>query len=69
MTTKLTKAYITAQHRLQNREAGQGALEYIGILAVVVVVIGLAIAGFRSASGNINTGVQGLIDQVTGNGG
>lgn len=63
MTTKLTKAYtrLTAE-----REAGQGALEYIGILAVVVVVIGLAIAGFNAASGDINTGVSDLIKQVTG---
>lgn len=65
MTTKLTKAYLDLTSR---RDAGQGALEYIGILAVVVVVIGLAIAGFRAASGDIDTGVSDLIKQVTGQG-
>ena len=65
MTTKLTKAYTNLTAR---RDAGQGALEYIGILAVVVVVIGLAIAGFQAASGDINTGVSDLIKKVTGQG-
>jgi len=72
MTAKLTKAYISTQHRItelsDRRDAGQGALEYIGILAVVVVVIGLAIAGFNAASGDINTGVSDLIKKVTGQG-
>ncbi len=64
MTAKLTKAYITAQHRLENREAGQGALEYIGILAVVALVIGLAAAAFDAYSGTINSRVGELIDSV-----
>lgn len=72
MTAKLTKAYVSTQNRMQElsdrRDAGQGALEYIGILAVVVVVIGLAIAGFQAASGDIDTGISDLIKKVTGQG-
>jgi len=60
MTEKLTSLY------LKSRDAGQGALEYIGILAVVAVVIGLAIAAFQASEGNITSGLQGLIDDLLG---
>lgn len=64
MTTKLTQAYVSVQHRLANREAGQGALEYIGILAVVALVITIAIAGFNGARSDILQGVKDLVDKV-----
>lgn len=42
MTAKLTKAYINVQHRVEDmvsrRESGQGALEYVGILVVIMLV-------------------------------
>lgn len=70
MSAKLTKAYVSTQNRFQEltdrRDAGQGALEYIGILAVVVIVIGLAGAAFTAAGGDINDGVSKLIKSVTG---
>lgn len=64
MTTKLTQAYVSVQHRLANRDAGQGALEYIGILAVVALVIGIALAGFDGARSDIAEGVKNLISKV-----
>lgn len=64
MTTKLTQAYVSVQQRIADREAGQGALEYIGILAVVAVVIGLAVAAFNAAGGTINSGVTTLLGEV-----
>jgi hypothetical protein len=68
MTQKLTKAYVAATQRVDavaaRKDAGQGALEYIGILAVVALVIGLALGGFDAASGDIEKGVKGLIEKV-----
>ena len=63
MTEKLTSLYLKARD-----DEGQGALEYIGILAVVAVVIGLAIVAFQASQGNITTGLQGLIDKLLGAG-
>ena len=59
MTEKLTSLYLKSRD-----DEGQGALEYIGILAVVAVVIGLAIAAFEASEGNITDGLQGLIDAL-----
>lgn len=50
-------------------DKGQGALEYIGILAVVALVIGLALAAFEAAGGDITSGVADLIGQVFSAGG
>ena len=63
MTARMTRALIAMK---ANKDSGQGALEYIGILAVVVIVIGLVGAGFTAACGNIDGGVADLIDQVLG---
>ena len=62
MTEKLTRLYV----RASTGDRGQGALEYIGILAVVAVVVGLAITAFQASQGNITTGLQGLIDKLLG---
>lgn len=65
MTTKLTKAYITAQHRLQDvvarREAGQGALEYVGILVVVMIVFAAVWTAVDGQKETIGTKVTDLI--------
>lgn len=58
----MTKHLVRLQQLRGDR--GQGALEYIGILAVVALVITLALAGFQAASGDINTGVSDLIKGV-----
>ncbi len=59
MTEKLTRIYLTARD-----DEGQGALEYIGILAVVVAVITLVVAAVNGA--DVATGLQDLINQVLG---
>jgi hypothetical protein len=51
-----------------NRDSGQGALEYIGILAVVVVVVGFVMAAFRATSGDISDGVEGLVTSILSGG-
>jgi len=63
----MTKHLVRLQQIRGDR--GQGALEYIGILAVVAVVIGLAAAGFTAASGTIDAGITTLLGQVFGTGG
>jgi hypothetical protein len=51
--------------RLQLRgDRGQGALEYIGILAVVALVITIALGAFQAASGDIEGGLGTLISDV-----
>lgn len=58
----MTKLYIRLTQLRGDR--GQGALEYIGILAVVALVITLALAGFTAAKGDITDGVSTLIKGV-----
>jgi hypothetical protein len=48
-------------------DRGQGALEYIGILAVVALVITIALAAFEDARQDIIDGVGDLIEDVIGN--
>lgn len=54
---------------LRSDDRGQGALEYIGILAVVALVIGLAITAFTEAGDSITSGVATLIEEVFTQGG
>lgn len=54
----MTKHLVRIQNNIRLRgEEGQGALEYIGILAVVALIISLAVIGFRGADigGNVGT--------------
>ncbi len=64
----MTKKLIRFQQAMVS-DRGQGAVEYIGILAIVAVVIGLVIAAFNAAGGQINAGVVALITAVVGGGG
>ena len=63
MTKHLVRLHTTAGQRLRS-DSGQGALEYIGILAVVALVISLALAGFEGAREPILAGIKTLIDRV-----
>lgn len=47
------------------REAGQGSVEYIGVLLVVAVVIGLVIAGFSGV--DFGGYITDALDKVFGN--
>lgn len=44
MTKALVATRVRVQKALQEREAGQGMLEYVGIVVAVAVVLGAAIA-------------------------
>jgi len=58
----MTKHLVRLQLSLRG-DRGQGALEYIGILAVVALVIGFAISGFTDADipGKAVTLIEGVI--------
>ncbi len=59
----MTKHLVRLQQTARG-DQGQGALEYIGILAVVALVIGLALTAFTDAGGAISTGVADLVEKV-----
>jgi hypothetical protein len=65
MTAKLTKAYINVQHRIEDvvsrRESGQGALEYVGILVVIMLVFTAVWTAVDGQKGNIGSKVTELI--------
>ncbi len=67
MTAKLTKAYVTVQHRLEDvvsrRESGQGALEYVGILVVVMLVFAAVWGAVNGQTDAITGKVEELIGQ------
>ena len=56
--------HLVRLQQITRDDRGQGALEYIGILAVVALVIGLALVGFEAAGGDITAGIGDLIGQV-----
>jgi hypothetical protein len=74
MTAKLTKAYVTVQHRLEDvasrRDAGQGTLEYVGILVVIMLVFAAVWGAVNGQTGNVTSKVNELIGKfLNGTGG
>jgi Flp pilus assembly pilin Flp len=49
----------------EDREAGQTSAEYIGIIAVVVAIVLIVIAGASGIGGKIVTGIGAQIDKLT----
>lgn len=47
-------------------DRGQGALEYIGILAVVVLVLTLVIAAVNAAAPSITSGFAAYVTKIMG---
>lgn len=50
--------------RVVDDECGQDAIEYIGVLAVVAVVIGVVIAVASGLQGTITSGASKVISEV-----
>lgn len=65
MTARMTRAFQTMKAR---KDSGQGALEYIGILAVVVVIVGIALAAFEGTRESVMTGVATMVTTLLGGG-
>ena len=59
----MTKHLVRLQ-QITRDDRGQGALEYIGILAVVALVITIALGAFNLATPSINSGLTTLITNV-----
>ena len=71
MNQKLTGLYVSAQQRIarMSDDRGQGALEYIGILAIVVLVVGFAMAGFKTQEGPIGEQIGKVVTDIMNGGG
>lgn len=57
---------IRLTNLVRRDDRGQGALEYIGILAVVILVLTLVIAAVDAAAPSITDGLQAYIDRIMG---
>lgn len=66
MTARMTRAFRTLK---AGKDSGQGALEYIGILAVVVVIVGIALAAFEGTRESVISGVAEMVTTLLGGGG
>lgn len=50
--------------RLRGDDRGQGSVEYVGIILVVVAIIGVVIAAASGLGGTIVTKIKGAIDSI-----
>ena len=49
MATRLyVKARVRMQQLLDHREAGQGTLEYLGVVVIVAILVAAAVAAFQA---------------------
>mgnify|MGYP006971181520 CR=1 FL=1 len=64
MTHKLAARFTTQVATLKDRERGQGAVEYIGMLLVVAVIIAAVVAAFDAFEWDAK--VKELINKVLG---
>lgn len=68
----MTKHAVRFQHAMAariNGDRGQGALEYIGILIIVGVVVAAVIAIFQGQQGTITSAVSTAIQNFLSGGG
>jgi|GEM_PF-1105012 len=68
MTRMFVNAKVRAQKALEARlrgDAGQGTLEYLGIVVVAAILILALIAVFNGGSFNLQELVQGQLDKIT----
>ena len=64
----LTTRYLSWR-ALRDDESGQGAVEYVGIVIVVVAIIAVVV-GFSEEIGDaIGTGLQNIVQNFVGDGG
>ncbi|WP_380164477.1 hypothetical protein [Jannaschia sp. R86511] len=60
----MTKHLVRFQSAMNSRlrgDAGQGALEYIGILIIIGIVVAAVLVVFGEQQGNINTAITTAI--------
>ena len=61
-----TGLVLGAFDRVRNDERGQGSVEYVGIILVVVAIIGVVIAAASGLGDTIVTKLQDAIDGIGG---
>ena len=62
MTRAFVKAKIRLQKSLESREAGQGSIEYLGVIVVAVLLVVALIAVFRGF--DLGGKIQQQLDQI-----
>lgn len=62
MTRAFVKAKIRLQKSLEAREAGQGSIEYLGVIVVAVLLVVALIAVFRGF--DLGARIQEQLDQI-----
>ncbi|MFX0537455.1 hypothetical protein ACQBAT_00435 [Ornithinimicrobium sp. Y1847] len=59
------KSYIYLKSLANRREAGQGSLEYLGVIIVAVMIVGLLIGAANGWGGSVRDAFQTAIEKVT----
>lgn len=68
MTRKLVALKVRATQALASREAGQGTLEYVGMIALAALLVMAIVTAFGNGS-SLATSVSNAITKITGIGG
>lgn len=64
----LLALYVQAKLATTDRERGQGTLEYVGMIAVAALLVGVVVTAFGGGA-SIGTVVTGAITKITSIGG
>jgi len=65
------RTYVALENRMQDafaNEEGQGAAEYVGILAFVAAVVGVIFAANSTIGQSLITKITGIISSIGGGG-
>ncbi|MGW9825507.1 Flp pilus assembly pilin Flp [Brevibacterium pityocampae] len=57
----------SVREKLNDRESGQGTIEYIGIIVVITIIIAALVALFNGGiKSSVESGLQGIVDGIFG---
>ncbi|MFB4169309.1 hypothetical protein [Virgibacillus sp. JSM 102003] len=60
---KLTELYVNATQRLNN-EKGAQSLEWLGIAALLIMILGIVSTAVSGQSGGISEIIKGIIEKI-----
>jgi hypothetical protein len=64
MTRMYVNTKIRLEKALENRDAGQGTLEYLGIVVIAAILITALILAFKNF--DLGTKIKTQLDKITG---
>ena len=59
------KAYTYLQNLANRREAGQGSLEYLGVIVVAVLILGILFTAAPTLGASLQTIFEGAITKIS----